>query len=267
MKSNLIGKWRNEYGSTLEIRTHGPAGHIAGLYTSDTGSSGIYPCVGYAAAEVEGSRALALAIPWCPLLTSVRDPSWNWVSALAGVLHATTEQPADMRLSHHLVASGPMPAVDIRAPGIFGDRLSFKECTEAPSHPHLQQLNRIGTATKSMHVCLEAWNDPDALLQRLEVLCNSDGTCSGRAFLASVGPAVEVQGFVDQAASDPRSLALVGHVRTAGDNSCFSLAGLLHHGRDFASLRVQIARPVWLEYAFAAVEAGSAQYRVSITAP
>jgi hypothetical protein len=160
-----------------------------------------------------------------------------------------------------------MPTVQIEGAGVFGDRLTFKGCTQPPQTPHLQQLNRVGTATKAMRVLLEAWRDPDALLQRVEVLCNSDGTCSGRAYLASSEKSVEVQGFVDQAPSNPRSVALVGLARSLGDRSCFSVAGLLHDGREFASLQVQIARPVSLENAFAAVESGSAQYRVSITTP
>lgn len=267
MKSNLIGKWRNEYGSILDIRTHGPAGHIAGLYTSDTGSSGVYPWVGYTAQDVSGHRALALAVPWFPLGGTDRDPSWNWVSVMAGVLHAAPGRPGDMRLSHHLVASSPMPTVEISAPGVFVDRLSFRNCTEPPQRPHLQQINRAGTATKALRVSLECCRDPDALLQRVDVVCNSDGTCSGRAFLASAGHAIEVQGFVDHAATNPRSVALVGLAQSMGDHSCFSMAGLLHDGREFASLQVQIARPVSVENAFSAVESGSAQYRVSITAP
>ncbi|NKN32291.1 avidin/streptavidin family protein [Marichromatium bheemlicum] len=80
------GRWRNAFGSTLEIGTIAADGTFRGQYRSDTGASGVYPVVGVADPQPAGeSISCAFSVSWRSL-EGDHDPSWHWVSGFVGTV-------------------------------------------------------------------------------------------------------------------------------------------------------------------------------------
>lgn len=118
MNTNLIGRWRNEYGSILDIQSQSPTGALEGIYTSETGASGVYMVNGWSPDVDFSNQAVAIPVFWRPTNSTNVDPSWTWVSVMNGVLFLDTPdlQPV-IQFVHGMVASTAFEAVQVHRPG------------------------------------------------------------------------------------------------------------------------------------------------------
>lgn len=90
---DLIGIWKNEFGSLMAITAVEADGGFRGLYSSTTGASGTYRVVGTSDPNPpEVTRTLAFAISWRSI-TGEYDPSWHYNSGFAGQLQLIDGQP------------------------------------------------------------------------------------------------------------------------------------------------------------------------------
>ena len=140
---SVLGRWRNEYGSILDIQSQAPNGALSGVYTSDTGASGTYLMNGWCPFEAASTQngPISVNIFWKPTDSSAEDPSWNWVSNMTGALFydAPTGVPR-LQLLHGMVASTLFPAVQVDRPGVYTETLGFDLL------PDLQNRGRAPTS-------------------------------------------------------------------------------------------------------------------------
>ena len=128
-----VGSWVNGVGSVMNLAAvdplpYGPGWYV-GSYGSDTGSTGTYLVVGHVDPDVatvspEGPGApAAFALSWWST-TGAEDPSWHWVSGMAGQYVATADGTPGFLVQHGLTASGDWPALEV-APATFIGDLTF----------------------------------------------------------------------------------------------------------------------------------------------
>lgn len=102
---DLEGHWTNNYGSLMKLQYDPLTGMILGNYSSSTGSTGIYRIIGAAMSNVvadDKGLPVALSIWWHDTSGGDRDPSWHWVSGLAGSYYKETGQ---LLFRHRLVTT------------------------------------------------------------------------------------------------------------------------------------------------------------------
>jgi len=86
VRSALSGKWKNQFGSIVEIGPVAADGTFTGTYTSSTGATGVYPLVGVTDPAPEGhSIPVSFSVSWRSK-EGRPDPSWHWVSGFTGLL-------------------------------------------------------------------------------------------------------------------------------------------------------------------------------------
>lgn len=120
---SVTGIWVNSYGSIMDLYQFDD-GVVSGRYKSDTGASGVYPVIGYAAPEPPSGtgQGLALSIYWRSLAGGAPNPTWHYVSGFSGQLIALDGTPS-LVLLHAMVDSDDSPG-----PGGLGtylDKLTY----------------------------------------------------------------------------------------------------------------------------------------------
>lgn len=81
---NLIGKWENEYKSTMTIVTC-EDGIMSGFYRSTTGATGTYKLTGvYDTIPGSTSQTVSFTVSWRPIDDQKPDESFHWCSSFAG---------------------------------------------------------------------------------------------------------------------------------------------------------------------------------------
>ncbi|CAM1364202.1 avidin/streptavidin family protein [Tenacibaculum xiamenense] len=121
----LVGtKWENQYNSLLTIVSVSSTGLIIGEYSSTTGSSGTYPVIGFVSpvSATEKNRTIGITINWKSLDEGTADPSWDWVSAMNGLLY---EDGSKIQFLHGMTSSSPFSAVQVYEPGVYTESLEF----------------------------------------------------------------------------------------------------------------------------------------------
>lgn len=121
---SLSGTWKNSYGSIMTLQ-QSVSGHVSGTYKSSTGSSGTYYVVGFAD-PADPTTALgesvALSIYWRSIDGGKGDPSWHWVSGLAGQFNIGGAEPT-LYLMHAMVATDAFPG--LASVGTYIDKLIY----------------------------------------------------------------------------------------------------------------------------------------------
>ncbi|MGQ3081026.1 MAG: avidin/streptavidin family protein [Allorhizobium sp.] len=216
---SVLGRWRNEYGSILDIRSQAPNGSLSGIYTSDTGASGTYMMNGWCPFDATGTQnaPISVNIFWKPTDSTVEDPSWNWVSNMTGALFydAPTGVPR-LQLLHGMVASTLFPAVQVDRPGVYTETLGFDLLPDPLARTRAPTLRRGGRALKAATYTLTNL-DPGARVSSIRLITENDGSAIGSVTLPS--ELVSGLGFVDP--TPPANLQSVAA-------SCLSLRGSPH---------------------------------------
>lgn len=261
MNMNLLGRWRNEYGSTLDIQSQAPNGSLIGIYASDTGASGTYSMNGWSPDEPLGSQTVSVSVFWKPEDTSQPDPSWNWVSTMSGVLFLDTPdlQPV-IQFLHGMVASTPFEAVQVYRPGVYTEALTFRrEGVKVPDGSHVYSIPRGGRSLKRAVITLTNTN-PLSRYASIELTYDATGQCVG----VIAGSEVALQGFVDpNPPANLQSTALTG-LFTAGRVFSFGFGGFIDLQASSAVLDLFESDAVTYSNKYAAVAVSQERFTVAI---
>lgn len=216
---SVLGRWRNEYGSILDIQSQAPNGALSGIYTSDTGASGTYLMNGWCPFEAASTQngPISVNVFWKPTDSTAEDPSWNWVSNMTGALFydAPTGVPR-LQLLHGMVASTLFPAVQVDRPGVYTETLGFDLLPDPQNRSRAPTLLRGGRAHKAATYTLTNL-DSTARVSQIRLLTQNDGSAIGNIELPS--ELASAQGFVDPAPT--------GNLQSVSA-SCLSLPGKPH---------------------------------------
>lgn len=262
---SVVGKWRNEYGSILDIRSQGPGGGLSGVYTSETGATGTYLMAGWSPPSPSGAenRPVSACVAWKPTDSDEHDPSWNWVSIMAGVVFLDGPGAAPrLQMLHGLVASTPLSAVSIERPGVYVETLTFEQLAE-PADPREPVSDDLAIGPVSGPPPLILTNrDSASRFRDIRLVIDADGRAQATINLAD--KAAPAQGFVDASpAGDLRSLALSASI--GGDASpSITLGGFIDAGRRVAVLQVFEARAVTYQNKYTAVIASQETFSVAV---
>ncbi len=261
---SVVGKWRNEYGSILDIRSQGPGGDLSGVYTSDTGATGTYLMSGWSPPSPSGAenRPVSACVAWKPADSDEQDPSWNWVSIMAGVVFLDGPGAAPrLQMLHGLVASTPLSAVSIDRSGVYVETLTFERLAE-PADPRESVPGDLAIGPASGPAQLILTNrDSASHFQEIQLFIDADGRTQATINLTDrVAPA---RGFVDVSpACDLRSLALSASMEGDASQS-IALGGFIDEGRRVAVLQIFEARVVTYQNKYTAVIASQETFSVA----
>jgi hypothetical protein len=263
MNINLIGRWRNEYGSILDIQSQGPSGNLLGIYTSETGASGTYMMNGWSPDVELSNQPVTLSVFWKPTDNTVVDPSWNWVSTMTGVLLLDTLdlQPA-IQLLHGMVASTPFEAVEVHRPGVYTESLKFLRAPVGRSRPSaLYNIPRGGRALKQGTITLTNV-DPNSRYGLITFTYADDGVCAGT--MGEPGQQISVQGFIDPVPpANIQSLSLTG-MFTTDRTYTFGLGGFIDLGSSTAALDLFESNAVTYPNKYTSVTVSQEKFAVSV---
>lgn len=216
---SILGRWRNEYGSILDIQSQAADGSLSGIYTSDTGASGTYMMNGWCPFDATSAQngPISVNIFWKPTDSTVEDPSWNWVSNMTGALFYDPPTGAPrLQLLHGMVASTLFPAVQVDRPGVYTETLGFDLLPDVQLRRRSSTLRRGGRALKAATYTLTNL-DPSARVSSIRLITENDGSAIGNVVLP--GEVSNGLGFVDPA--PPANLQSVSA-------SCLSVWGAPH---------------------------------------
>lgn len=168
----VAGVWENEYGSRMILAVEeSPAGDGAvwGIYESTTGSTGRYLVTGRQGRAAAGGNGqpLALAIAWRSVGADPADPSWHWVSAMAGQYHGG-DGAAQVTINHLLVASGEFPG--LCGPGFYCDKLTYRRTSDTP------YAGRALAGAVVPHPLSGVWHGADGVRLHFRVLSEPGGS-------------------------------------------------------------------------------------------
>jgi len=266
MSSNLIGRWRNDYGSLLDIQVKGPGGTFSGTYSSETGESGTYLMRGCSPDLLDVNQAFSLTVSWRPCRPTddtPPQPSWHWVSTMAGVMFIDTpdRQPV-VRLLHCLVASTAQASAQVTRPAVYTETLTLLRAPNDALSPrgHRIDFARGGRSVKSCRLLLTN-TDAASCFRYLELVTDADGSCVGTV---ASGPEARsaVHGFLD---SNPpahlQSLALTALVDPDGSSSV-CLAGFVDLTTSIAKLTLSHANAVRYENKWTAISVHQESFTV-----
>ena len=114
---SLTGRWRNEFGSIMEVGPVAENGSFAGTYSSSTGATGCYPVLGFVdPCPPEAGQTVSFSVSWRSM-TGDYDKSWHWVSAFAGIL--ASPNGVDTLRTQYLLQQDPTAAPDYLATAVF----------------------------------------------------------------------------------------------------------------------------------------------------
>jgi len=214
----LIGRWKNQYGSLLDIREHLESGSFDGIYYSSTGSSGQFRVAGWSPNEIRKNQPVALGVRWRNTSEGERDPTWEWVSSMCGALFLDTPDDIPMlQVMNSLVVSAPYRDLDIHRPGIYVETLIFRKAEVE----HISSLSRSEHVTKGSLTLTNA--DPASCYRSLKFAYDDGGFVTGT--LDMCGRCIPVTGFTDfQTRGSLQSLALNG-LAYGDPTRAFGLAG------------------------------------------
>lgn len=237
---SITGTWENSYGSKMVLHQWSD-GWVTGKYSSTTGSTGVYYVVGVVDLNDPTSKkgqSVALSIYWRSIMGGQGDPSWHWVSGLAGQLYPDpdTNTPT-LSLIHALVSTEPFPAAGAGL-GTFMDKLIYTPATgktdlTAPGElPKFDEKAAADTAdpAKGIWVCQE----DSSIKMNIENIDPDHGYVSGVIILS--GQSYDIWGFTDiHAAADRldfQSLTLSIGIPDGAAHNCLSLAGSIDYFHD-----------------------------------
>lgn len=233
---SVLGRWRNEYGSILDIQSQGPDGSLSGIYTSDTGASGTYMMNGWCPFEATSTQnaPISVNVYWKPTDSAAEDPSWNWVSNMTGALFydAPTGVPR-LQLLHGMVASTLFPAVQVERPGVYTETLGFDLLPDLHARRRVSTLRRGGRSLKAARYTLTNL-DSTSRIQRIVLLTQSDGSAIGHIVLGS--QQLSILGFVDPAAPANLQSVAASCLQAAGDRNTFGFGGFIDVNANVATL-------------------------------
>lgn len=204
---SILGRWRNEYGSILDIRAHAASGEFRAVYASDTGASGTYAVSGWAPRDAQGNAPFTAALSWRPLEGGEPDPSWRWLSIMTGVLFLDPPSRAPrIQTLHGLVASAPLAVVEISQPSVFTESLTFERIAE----PGAETAAAADPAPRRGGQMALASRDPASPYNEVRLVLGAGGDVSG--WVEGANGAVPVSGFMDPETEGLRGLALAAMV-------------------------------------------------------
>jgi hypothetical protein len=260
---SVIGMWRNEYGSVLDIHAHGPEGQVSGVYTSDTGASGTYPMSGWSPVgpKAADNRPFAACVFWKPTDGSEPDPSWNWVSVMAGVLFFDApSSPPRIQMLHGLVASTPLEAVMIERSGVYAETLTFQHLDRSGKTPTPTAALNAGSVGAVTHLIL---TNRDTASRFGDIRLDIHPNGRAEATMCLSGRLTSAQGFADpRPANHLRSLALSALNGAAGERS-IALGGFIDLRGGLATLQVMEAAAVTFANKYTAVVLGQETFSVA----
>lgn len=222
---SISGTWANSYGSTMNL-SQSDDGSVIGLYSSSTGSSGVYWVVGHAdpSAPVGKGQAVALSIYWRSIAGGPSNPTWHYVSGFSGQLLDVSGTPS-MVLLHAMVDSDDDPG-----PGGLGTYLDKLVYTPAPSVAELEGFERLSAADNTDDPVCGTWATSSGPALSVEILGVEDATGYALGTITpGGGHAIAAAGFTDVTAA-PDGLALQSlslSAFDASDATVWSLAGTL----------------------------------------
>lgn len=261
---SVVGMWRNEYGSVLDIRAHGPEGQVSGVYTSDTGASGTYLMNGWSpvAPTAAGNLPFAACVFWKPTDGTEPDPSWNWVSAMAGVLFFDAPSgPPRIQMLHGLVASTPLEAVMIERSGVYAETLTFQRLERSGKMPVPAAGPGGGRAAGAVAHLILTNRDRASPFGDIRLDIHPDGRAE--ATMSLPGRLASARGFADPSpVNHLRSLALSALIGSEGERSV-ALGGFIDFRGGLATLQVMEAGAVTFANKYTAVTLGQETFSVA----
>lgn len=253
---SLTGKWINSYGSLMTL-FQSQQGSVIGEYVSTTGSSGKYCVRGWAGSmgpSAQAGQPAALSIYWRSITGGQGDPSWHWVSGLAGqLLPSQGSSKPTLSLMHAMVVTEEFPAV--ANIGTYIDKLTYTLRANPPSSAELQRLSSLrrddpfmsaqDLTNLKVNPVVGRWvcdrNGAELTLQFDPHLPYPGAINGGLALRSSAGN--PVSGFTDIYAQQ-RDLSLRAVAATSLDlksGNCVSLAGSLDTVSNLMTLSVYTA--------------------------
>jgi len=261
----LIGRWRNDYGSILDVRAHAPTGEFSGIYTSDTGASGTYMITGWSPLVVTGgkNRPFALCLFWKPIDSEVRDPGWNWVSFMSGVWFS--DAPGGLlriEVLHGLVASTPIETDARRRHGVHTATLSFEKVSSGGSEGARSDWSDSEPYLSSQIECRLALVNTarQARVSTLELIVAANGRAQGRLGLGD--DLVPVTGFMDVDPVGPLQGLALSALVGGTELSTLALGGFIRTAEGKAELELFDAAPVSFANRYTAVTVSSETFAI-----
>lgn len=201
--ASVLGTWRNQYGSLLEIAQHEADGRVSGRYRSETGATGTYAASGWIGEAHDGNRPFAISVLWRPLDSDAIDPGWHWVSVMTGVLYGGTH----LQVLHGLVASGPFDAIELGEPGVYSETLTFDRVSRQVPALHAAGPRCASRSTVAMRGAQDGW------IKSMDYTYDELGTVSGTLTTRDDAQLV-LLGFTDPSPdSELQSVALTAIAR------------------------------------------------------
>lgn len=223
---SITGTWENSYGSVMEL-TQSDDGSVIGLYSSSTGSSGVYWVVGHADPQptTNAGQAVALSIYWRSIAGGPSNPSWHYVSGFSGQLVSVGGQ-SQMMLLHAMVDSDDTPG-----PGGLGTYLDKLIYTPTTRVAKLQGFARLSEADEVDDPVCGTWSTSTGPALSVDILgVNTNTGYMLGTIMPSGGVHIAAAGFTDVSAQpdglDLQSLTLAAF--DAANKTVWSLAGTLN---------------------------------------
>lgn len=232
---NIAGTWKNEYESQLILSEHDE--WLYGIYRSHTGSTGRYNVIGCFAdksyCRIPGS-AVAFAVYWRNLDENLEDPSWHWVSGMAGQLHREPHKESKLLLNHNLVVTNTWHG--ICEEGAYLDKLTFHPGHPSVSHPQKSKIQ----PPPGQDPINGLWKCDFSNLC-LELRLYNKQTGEVRGSLKRETQEFQVRGFVDCYAENKIQHEGLTLVAPTSDGKCLSLSGSLDLKSQTLALLMQSA--------------------------
>jgi saccharopepsin len=218
------GTWRNSYGSLLRLSSDGE--RLSGHYCSSTGSTGEYRVLGFGS-EIEpsadGGSGIAIGIYWRSFGQGPGDPSWHWVSGMAGQVLLQDGGEKSLVLNHLMVATGDFPGLADAA--TYPDKLVFAPAADVPSIPFPAGKRWAGDPIEGTWVCPSTGIELEIALRDSE-----SGWVEGT--FAKGGRRHAAHGFADTFAKGCLGREALTFCASTGGGRYLDLAGYLAFGTD-----------------------------------
>ncbi len=259
---SVVGGWRNQYGSILDIQSQRSNGLLSGVYSSETGATGCYLMNGWSPpnpASVE-NQPFSACVAWKPINGCDQDPSWHWASIMSGVIFFDSPTPR-IDMLHGLVASTPLPAVEIDRFGVYVESLTFEHIAACLDPPAPVFDDVIESASNWTAPFILTNRDPASWVQKITLVSEAGGRARGAINMPD--QALLAWGFVDASpASHLQSLALSTLKGHDGRRSV-ALGGFIDRVTNIAVLQLFEASAVSYRNKYTAVTAGQETFSVS----
>lgn len=222
--TSIVGSWINGYGSKLSITSVSEEGIITGTYHSSTGSTGVYPVMGFAPDGDVTQGPIAISIYWRSMAGGDADPTWNWVSMMNGQFIA--DGSGNIQFLHSMIASSSYTAIEVYQPGQYTESLVFTpyDTLFEPETPTFEsEVNINGNWVNSAY---------DATVPFMD-LTGEGCLVTGMAGLAD-GTTIDIVGVYDCMAPDDQlvSISMCGVMTTEqGNLATLTMGGFMDLSR------------------------------------